>query len=102
VDAWPGLKAGFDVIDTSHDGGISLDELKTAVAQWPQRRAEAEEPPVTAVPPKQVAPTAGWPRPSCTARTAAGRFRSRTARRSPTCALCATGFRARRTATADS
>ena len=56
VDAIPGLKAGFDYIDANHDGGISLEEMKAAMAWWRQRRSEKEEPPAEKSPPKRVAP----------------------------------------------
>jgi hypothetical protein len=57
VDAIPGLKASFDYIDANHDGGISLEEMRTAMSRWRQRRAEPAEPPATNAPPKRVAPS---------------------------------------------
>jgi outer membrane protein assembly factor BamB len=56
VGALPGLKAGFDYVDTNHDGGISLAELETAVAQWWQKRAEPDEPPAATAPSKRSVP----------------------------------------------
>jgi outer membrane protein assembly factor BamB len=56
LEAFPRLKAGFDTLDADHDGGVSLEEMKAAVARWQQRLPEKEEPPATNAPPKRTAP----------------------------------------------
>jgi outer membrane protein assembly factor BamB len=58
VEAFPRLKAGFEYFDANRDGGISLEEMKSAMARWRQQQAEPEEAPATNAPPKRITTTA--------------------------------------------
>jgi outer membrane protein assembly factor BamB len=54
VDARPRLKTGFDRIDANHDGGISLDEMQTALARWRPSKADPEKPIAANAPPRAI------------------------------------------------
>ena len=51
VDAYPRIKSGFDFFDANRDGGISLDEMKRAMAQWQPGQTQPANPPAPTAPP---------------------------------------------------
>ena len=58
VESFPRLKASFEYVDGNRDGGITLEEMRTAIAWWQQRPAWSDEPPATNAPPKRLTTTA--------------------------------------------
>jgi hypothetical protein len=60
VESYPRLKSGFDYFDANRDGGISLDEMKRAMAEWHPGQTQPAKPPAPTAPP----PSAAGPRSS--------------------------------------
>jgi outer membrane protein assembly factor BamB len=58
VESFPRLKASFEYVDRDRDGGITLEEMRTAIAGWQQRTGGSDEPPATNAPAKRLSTTA--------------------------------------------